>query len=65
MDQCGLLDITTDYGSAPVCWGGYVGKLVYEVCQNCDELFCNGLNNNKIRICLYGLNIWVPVSMNI
>lgn len=33
MEQNGFLDITTDYGSAPVCWGGYVGKLVYEVCQ--------------------------------
>lgn len=33
MEQYGLIDISTDYGSAPVCWGGYVGKLVYEVCQ--------------------------------
>lgn len=31
MEAVGLLDITSDYGSVPVCWGGYVGKLVYEV----------------------------------
>ncbi|GAA5802648.1 hypothetical protein EDC94DRAFT_611291 [Helicostylum pulchrum] len=30
MEAVGLLDITSDYGSVPVCWGGYVGKLVYE-----------------------------------
>lgn len=32
MEEIGLLDVTSDYGSLPVCWGGYVGKLVYEVC---------------------------------
>ncbi|KAI9340099.1 hypothetical protein BD770DRAFT_448037 [Pilaira anomala] len=30
MEEIGLLDVTSDYGSLPVCWGGYVGKLVYE-----------------------------------
>jgi hypothetical protein len=31
MEEYGFADIKTDYGSVPVCWGGYVGKLVYEV----------------------------------
>ncbi|KAI8376866.1 S-adenosyl-L-methionine-dependent methyltransferase [Blakeslea trispora] len=30
MSEAGLIDIQTDYGSLPVCWGGYIGKLVYE-----------------------------------
>ncbi|KAI8085918.1 uncharacterized protein B0P05DRAFT_443310, partial [Gilbertella persicaria] len=30
MSEAGLVDIQTDYGSLPVCWGGYIGKLVYE-----------------------------------
>ena len=31
MEDSGLVDIESDYGSVPVCWGGYIGKLVYEV----------------------------------
>lgn len=31
MEEAGIVDIKTDYGSIPVCWGGYIGKLVYEV----------------------------------
>jgi hypothetical protein len=31
MKEAGLVDVRSDYGSLPVCWGGYVGKLVYEV----------------------------------
>lgn len=31
MKEAGLVDIKSDYGSLPVCWGGYIGKLVYEV----------------------------------
>lgn len=31
MEEAGLVDVKSDYGSVPVCWGGYVGKLVYEV----------------------------------
>jgi ubiquinone/menaquinone biosynthesis C-methylase UbiE len=34
MKEAGLVDIKSDYGSLPVCWGGYVGKLVYEVYIN-------------------------------
>ncbi|OBZ81874.1 hypothetical protein A0J61_10078 [Choanephora cucurbitarum] len=30
MSEAGLVDIQTDYGSLPLCWGGYIGKLVYE-----------------------------------
>ncbi|GAN02251.1 type 11 methyltransferase [Mucor ambiguus] len=30
MEDAGMVDIKSDYGSVPVCWGGYVGKLVYE-----------------------------------
>ncbi|CAO3653511.1 unnamed protein product [Mucor hiemalis] len=30
MEEAGIVDIKTDYGSIPVCWGGYIGKLVYE-----------------------------------
>ncbi|KAI8642513.1 hypothetical protein BD408DRAFT_416353 [Parasitella parasitica] len=30
MEAFGLIDVEADYGSVPVCWGGYVGKLAYE-----------------------------------
>jgi hypothetical protein len=30
MSEAGIINIKTDYCSVPVCWGGYVGKLVYE-----------------------------------
>ncbi|KAI9319706.1 hypothetical protein BX666DRAFT_1852849 [Dichotomocladium elegans] len=26
----GFQEVTSDYGSVPVCWGGYLGKLMYE-----------------------------------
>ncbi|KAI9244725.1 S-adenosyl-L-methionine-dependent methyltransferase [Sporodiniella umbellata] len=30
MNKSGLVDIVSDYGSLPCCWGGYIGKLFYE-----------------------------------
>lgn len=29
--DAGLVDIQSDYSSIPICWGGYVGKMIYEV----------------------------------
>ncbi|CAO3702590.1 unnamed protein product [Rhizopus stolonifer] len=31
MMDLGIKEIKSDYGSLPCCWGGYIGKLVYEV----------------------------------
>ncbi|KAG1436661.1 hypothetical protein G6F56_013462 [Rhizopus delemar] len=30
MMDLGIKEIKSDYGSLPCCWGGYIGKLVYE-----------------------------------
>ncbi|KAG1451941.1 hypothetical protein G6F46_005960 [Rhizopus delemar] len=30
MVEAGLREIKSDYGSLPCCWGGYIGKLMYE-----------------------------------
>ncbi|KAI9249285.1 S-adenosyl-L-methionine-dependent methyltransferase [Sporodiniella umbellata] len=32
MKQLGLEQVSSDYGSIPCCWGGYLGKMVYENC---------------------------------
>ena len=31
LKEHGFQDVTGDYRSIPVCWGGYVGKIMYEV----------------------------------
>ena len=31
LQESGFEDIKTEYGSIPICWGGYMGKLMYEV----------------------------------
>ncbi|KAG1138979.1 hypothetical protein G6F37_008374 [Rhizopus arrhizus] len=30
MVEAGFRDVKSDYGSLPCCWGGYIGKLMYE-----------------------------------
>lgn len=34
MEEHGFVDIQTDYASVPACWGGYIGKLAYDVSSN-------------------------------
>lgn len=31
MIEAGFREVKSDYGSLPLCWGGYIGKLFYEV----------------------------------
>lgn len=61
MVEAGFRDVKSDYGSLPCCWGGYIGKLMYEVITETDSLFLLSYTFNRTYSSSF--DIWDPASI--